>query len=172
MIIGITGKSGVGKSTYARQLVEGSDFWVIDVDKIAHRIMNSTDVKWLLKDTFGTEAIKDGVVDRKYIGDLVFTNRHKYKSVSDAIWYQMKLEIDEILSRHENVVLEWILLPHTHYWSMCDKRILIIADEKQRQKMVMKRDNISKEYLDKRDSAGIRYDDFVFDEIIKNEYKP
>ena len=171
MIIGITGKSGVGKSTYACKLAEGSDFWVIDVDKIAHRIMNLTDIKWLLRDTFGTEAIKDGVIDRKYIGDLVFTNRHKYKSVSDIIWYRIKLEIDEILSRHKNVVLEWILLPHTHYWNMCDKKILITANEDQRKEMVMKRDNISKEYLEKRDSASISYDNFVFDEIINNEYK-
>ena len=168
MIIGITGKSGSGKSTYARQIAEGSGFWVIDVDKIAHKIMELTDIKWLLKDVFGDAAVKDGVVNRKYLGDLIFTNRHKYKDVCDVVWDLMKSEIDHILSVHENVILEWILLPHTHYWNMCDRKILMIVDEDARKKRVMARDNISSEYLDKRDSAGINYDDIEFDQVVRS----
>lgn len=174
MIIGITGKSGSGKTTYACQIAEGTDFWVINIDKIAHNIMNLTDNQWLLKDIFGAEAIKDGVVDRKYIGDLLFTNRHKYEAMCDVIWYQMKCEIDRILSMHENVILDWILLPHTHYWKMCDKKILVVADEEDRKRRVMVRDNISAEYLSKRDAAGISYNNIAFDQIIyttKEEYR-
>ena len=54
---------------------------------------------------------------------------------------------------------------------MCDKKILIIADEDSRKEKVMLRDSISKEYLDKRDSASISYNEFDFDEIIKNTYR-
>lgn len=170
MIIGITGKSGVGKSTYACKIAEENGFRVVHIDKISHGIMNLAAIKARLIDIFGDEVIKDGVVDRKYLGDLIFTNRHMYKEMSDLIWDMMKHRIDHILSTYENVILDWILLPHTHYWKMCDKKILIIANEEQRKEMVMKRDNISKEYLEKRDSASISYDDFVFDEIINNEY--
>lgn len=170
MIIGITGKSGVGKSTYALKIAEENGFRVLHVDKISHGIMNLPAIKAKLIDMFGNEVIKDGTVDRKYLGDLIFTNRHTYKEMSDLIWDMMKHRIDHILSTHENVILDWILLPHSHYWKMCDKKILITADEEQRKEMVMKRDNISKEYLEKRDSASISYDDFVFDEIIYNKY--
>lgn len=170
MIIGITGKSGVGKSTYANKIAEENGFRVVHIDKISHGIMNLAAIKAKLIDMFGNEVIKDGIVDRKYLGDLIFTNRHTYKEMSDLIWGMMKQKIDLILSTHENVILDWILLPHSHYWNMCDKKILIIADEEQRKEMVMKRDGISKEYLEKRDSASISYDDFVFDEIINNKY--
>lgn len=170
MIIGITGKSGVGKSTYACKIAEDNEFCVVHIDKIAHKLMGLPTFKVKFRGIFGDEVIKNGVVDRKYLGDLVFTNRHLYKEMSDLIWKSMKAEIDYIISTHENVILDWILLPHSHYWNMCDKKILIVANEERRKEMVMKRDSISKEYLEKRDSASIDYDDFQFDEVIYNEY--
>lgn len=170
MIIGITGKSGVGKSTYARKISEENGFHVVHIDEVSHQVMELPDVKLRLSDIFGNKIIKGEVVDRKYLGDLIFTNRHLYKEMSDIVWKEMKSQIENIISTHENIILDWILLPHSHYWKMCDKKILITADEEQRKEMVIKRDNISKEYLEKRDSASISYDDFVFDEIINNKY--
>lgn len=171
MIIGITGKSGVGKSTYANKLAKENGFEVISFDEMSHRVMNLTKVQEKLIEIIGEEVIKDSVVDRKYLGDLIFTNRHLYKEMSDIVWKEMKVEIDYDLLTNKNVILDWILLPHSHYWNMCDKKILIVADEEQRKEKVMIRDNISKEYLEKRDSASISYDDIEFDEVIMNEYK-
>lgn len=170
MIIGITGKSGSGKSTYSRQIAEKYKFHVVHIDDVSHEIMNLPAIKTRLIDIFGDEVIKDEVIDRKYLGDLIFENRHLYHEMSDLIWDMMKSRIDHIISTHENVILDWILLPHTHYWKMCDTKILIVADEEDRKKRVMARDNISAEYLNKRDSAGINYDDIEFDEIIENKY--
>ena len=166
MIIGITGKSGSGKSTYARQLAEENGFRVINIDKVSHGIMSLPAIKAKLIDLFGHEVMKDGVVDRKYLGELIFENRHLYKEMSDLVWDMMKHRIDDIISTHENVILDWILLPHTHYWKMCDTKILMVADEEDRKKRVMARDNISAEYLSKRDSAGIDYNNIEFDQVI------
>lgn len=166
MIIGVTGKSGSGKSTYARKISKENGFRVVHIDKIAHGIINLPAFKAKFIDIFGDEVIQNGVVDRKYLGDLVFTNRHLYKELSNLIWDMMKHRIDDIISTHENVILDWILLPHTHYWKMCDKKILMVADEEDRKKRVIARDNISLEYLNKRDSAGINYDDVEFNQII------
>lgn len=169
MIIGVTGKSGVGKSTYARRVAAENCFCVIHIDNIAHGVMKLPSIKAKLIDVFGYEVIKDGEIDRKYLGELVFVNRHLYKEISDLIWDTMKHRIDDIISTYPDVILDWILLPHTHYWEMCDKKILVIADEDDRKSRVMARDNISAEYLNKRDSAGINYDDILFDEVINNE---
>lgn len=166
MIIGITGKSGAGKSTYARQLAEENGFRVVNIDKIAHSIINLPAYKAILMDLFGDEVIKDGAVDRKYLGDLIFENRHLYEEMSGLIWKIMKHRIDHILSTHKNVILDWILLPHTHYWKICDTKILMVADEEDRKQRVMARDNISAEYLSKRDAAGISYNGIEFDQII------
>ena len=169
MIIGVTGKSGVGKSTYARKLAEDNGFFVIHIDQVSHKILNLPAYKAKLRDMFGDEVVGESI-DRKRLGDLIFTNRHLYKELSELIWQAIKIDINYHLSKHENVVLDWILLPHTHYWNMCDKKILVVADEEERKRRVMARDNISAEYLNKRDSAGISYDDIEFDEIIENKY--
>lgn len=171
MIIGITGKSGVGKSIYADKISKKNGFYVIHIDELSHRVMEISNVKQKLIETFGEEVIKDGLINRKYLGDLIFTNRHSYEEMSNIVWEELKNKINHELLCHRDVILDWILLPHSHYWNMCDKKILIVADEKQRKEKVMIRDNISKEYLEKRDSAGINYDDIEFDEIVINEYK-
>lgn len=171
MIIGITGKSGVGKSTYANKLAKENGFYVIHVDEVSHRVMEFSNVKQKLIETFGEEIIKDGLINRKHLGDLIFTNRHSYEEMNDIVWQELKNEINRELSSYKDVILDWILLPHSHYWNMCDKKILIVADEEQRKEKVMMRDNISKEYLEKRDSASISYDDIEFDEVIENMYR-
>lgn len=171
MIIGVTGKSGVGKTTYSNTLAKDNHFYVIHIDDFSHDVMECEPIKTELVKIFGNVIIKNDKIDRKYLGDLVFTNRHLYEEISNLIWAETKIKIDSVLQSHKDVILDWILLPHSHYWKMCDRKILIIADENDRKKKVMKRDGISKEYLEKRDSAGISYDEFDFDEIIKNEYK-
>ena len=171
MIIGITGKSGVGKTTYSNKIAKDNDFYVAHIDDLSHEVMECESIRSELIKIFGDTIIKNGKIDRKYLGDLVFTNRHLYEDMSNLVWAETKIKIDSILESHKNVILDWILLPHSHYWKMCDKKILIIADEDSRKEKVMLRDNISKEYLEKRDSAGISYDEFNFDEIIKNEYR-
>lgn len=171
MIIGITGKSGVGKSTYANKIAKDFNMYVIHIDEISHKIMELPNVKENLIKTFGTNVIQNGLINRKYLGDMIFTNRHLYEEMNDIVWQEMKHEIDRELQNHENIVLDWILLPHSHYWKLCDKKVLITADERQRREKVMLRDNISEEYLDKRDSASIDYDDIKFDEIITNTYE-
>lgn len=171
MIVGITGKSGVGKTTYANKIAENNGFHVIHIDEISHEVMELEYIKTKLIDVFGNDVVKNGAIDRKYMGDLVFTNRNLYQSISDLIWKETKAKINSIIDTHKNIILDWILLPHSHYWKMCDKKILIVADEEMRKQKVIQRDNISKEYLKKRDSASISYDGISFDEVIENEYR-
>ena len=171
MIIGITGKSGSGKSTYAKNLAKENGYHVIHIDEIGHKVLESDYVKNKLIEIFGKDSVVSGTVNRKYIGDLIFTQRHLYQNLSDLVWEDMKAEINKELTSYPNVILDWLLLPHTHYWKMCDKKILIIADENERKRRVMARDNISAEYLNKRDAAGINYDGIEFDEIKENYYE-
>jgi len=168
MIIGVTGKSGSGKSTYARKLAKETGFHVISFDEMSHRVMNLSHIQEKLIEKFGEENVKDdGLFSRKRLGDLIFSNRHAYKELTDIVWEAIQVDVDYDILTHENVILDWILLPHTHYWNMCDKKILITANEEIRKARVLLRDNITKEYLEKRDSASISYDEYTFDEIIE-----
>lgn len=166
MIIGITGKSGCGKSTYARKLGAETGFYVVDIDKISHKILNLPELQDEFMRIFGNNVVKNDIIDRQYIGDLIFENRHLYEGLTNIVWTRMRSEIDSVISEHENVILEWILLPHTRYWKSCDTKILVTCEDTTRISRVLLRDNISKEYLSKRDSASIDYSDIIFDKVI------
>lgn len=72
VIIGLTGNAGSGKTTIANILRE-MGFSVIDADKEAHEVLKHPEVIWFLRENL-PEALKNGEVDRKVLGDKVFTD--------------------------------------------------------------------------------------------------
>ena len=172
-IIGVTGKSGSGKTTFASLLAKELKCKHIDIDKIGHEAIFRPEILDTLCETFGAEILdENGKLDRKKMGDIVFTQRHKMKELSDLTWEFMQQQLDSILLQgDETIVLEWILLPHSRYWKKCDCKILVTSDNEIRKNKVMERDNISEEYFDKRDSASIDYTKTYFDYIFENDYK-
>ena len=164
MIIGITGKSGVGKTTLSK-LFKG--YTLINVDDIAHTVLDRPDIHQAISAAFGEDVANS---DRKVLGDIIFSNRQKISRLSNIIWDTMCEYIDMTINNNKDVIIDWILLPHTKYFRLCDVKILIKSDNDERVKRVLKRDNISKEYLGKRDSHSIAYDEFLFDYVIHNNY--
>lgn len=172
-IIGITGKSGSGKTTFASFLAKKLKCKHVDVDKIGHEALFRPEIFDFLCEKFGTEILdENSKIDRKKMGDIIFTQRHKMKELSDLTWSFMQQQLDSILSQDdETIVLEWILLPHSKYWKKCDCKILVTADDGKRKNKVIKRDHISEEYFEKRDSASIDYSQIDFDYILENNYQ-
>ena len=176
MIIGITGKSGVGKNHFAEQLKKINPALVhIDVDKIGHEAMVKPEILDQIIAAFGDSFIEDGKINRPMLGDLIFNNREKYKELSKIVWDEMEKAIDGIIAKFSDnmiepcdFILNWILLPKSKYWDMCDIKYLITRDEINRVESVLKRDNISHEYLIKRDMNGIDYDENDFDWVVNN----
>lgn len=163
MLIGITGKSGSGKTTLAKWLAEYSHFEVIDVDEIGHSILDNEDVRKKIKEKFGVEVSS---TDRKALGEIVFNNREKMKEYADMTFEIMCEKIDEIIIGHENVIIEWILLPQTKYFDLCDVKILCKRSYENRLKAVQERDHISTEYFETREKNSIEYNEDLFDKII------
>lgn len=163
MLIGITGKSGSGKTTLAKWLAQYSNFYVIDVDEVGHSILDREDVQKLIKEKFGVEVSS---TNRKALGEVVFNNREKMKEYADMTFELMCEKINEKIIAHENVIIEWILLPQTIYFDLCDEKILCKRSYENRLKSVKERDNISTEYFETREKNSIEYNEDLFDKII------
>lgn len=169
MIVGFTGKSGVGKSTFAKKYAKEHGYYYLDIDDVGHKVLDDLEVKRQVKEKFGIEVSSN---NRKKLGELVFASRNnEMKKLADITWGKMKDLINQYIDFEGNhgIVLDWILLPHTHYFKMCDLKILVTAPEELRRERVMKRDNITDEELNLRDNASIEYNENDFDEIIYNQ---
>jgi dephospho-CoA kinase len=171
MIIGITGKSGVGKNRYAEMLCKINPALThIDIDEIGHSVLAEPDVVDRVRKAFGNDVVNECVVDRKKLGELVFGSRDKYKELCDITWGRMKVRIDEAIEASgENCVLNWILLPKTEYFGMCELKFLITRDNESRMTALVLRDKITLEKILERDNASIEYNEADFDYVIRNE---
>lgn len=171
-LICVTGKSGSGKSTFARYVAAIHDCAYIDVDEIGHDSLIQEDVIRGLCQNFGKEILGiDGKIDRKKLGKIVFNDNSKMEILNDLTWHYMERTIDSrIQMTTKPVVIDWILLPKTKYWDLCDIKVLVEADITKRKQVVVARDNISEEYFDSRDSASIDYSPYDFDYVFSNDY--
>ena len=176
MIIGISGKSGSGKTTLSNYIKDTSKKEVIhlDIDKVGHKVLLLDEVKEELINTFGEDVINNELVNRKRLGEIVFDNRDEMQKLTDITWKYMQLEIDKYVSKNTNniiLILDWLLLPITKYFEICDIKILLDIPYEVRKKRAMQRDNITEEQFDLREKASIELDRGLFDYILESNNK-
>lgn len=171
-LICITGKTGTGKSTIALSLAKKLNGLYIDIDKIGHQATSDPIISKKLCNIFGDNILdKTGIIDRKKLGNIVFSDTDKMQILTDITWEYMEQELDEILlQKQPYFIFDWALLPKVKYWDMCDIKILVTSDDNIRKKRILERDHISKEYLEKRESAALDYSTLSFDYIFDNDY--
>lgn len=80
--IALTGGIATGKSS-ATALLSLYGFRFIDADKIAHAHLDEQ--KEAIATLFGAEYVKEGKVDRKSLGKLIFADKEKKKALEDLL---------------------------------------------------------------------------------------
>lgn len=167
MYIGICGKQGSGKSTLAKKLLEELNNYIyVDIDKIGHQVNELDEVKQELITTFGKDILTDNKINRKLLGKKVFNNQDNMDKLVDITWKYMEKEIDKIILNSKNVIFDWQLLPKVKYFKMCDLKILVDTPFNIRKERILKRDNISPEYLKSREDSSIIYNKEDFDIVL------
>ena len=95
MIIGVTGKSGVGKSTYSKKLAKELGYYYLDIDEIGHKLLDDPEIKKQIKEKFNIEVSS---TNRKKLGELVFASRNnEMKQLADITWEKMQDVIDNYI---------------------------------------------------------------------------
>lgn len=172
MIISIVGKSGSGKSTITKKLVElNPKIRYLDIDKIGHYVNDFPQVQEQLIDAFGNSIIEEGKVNRKILSSIVFNDKEAMKALTDITWPAMEKIVDEYLNKNKDkiIILDWLLLPKTKYLEESDLKILVTAPLKVRMERVIIRDKITKEKFLEREKATIKFNPNNFDIVVEND---
>lgn len=174
-ILGLTGGIASGKSTVAK-LFKEHDAVVIDADKIAHQIMTPGQPGLqAIVATFGGEYLaSDGTLDRRKLGQLVFSDQQALTTLNQLTHPLIRQEIIRLIKQAQEqqvalIVLDVPLLFETGYEQICDAVLVVdVAPEIQIQR-VMQRDHLDEAGAKARIAAQMNHDerlrraDFVID---------
>tara|TARA_Y100001970_G_C13967528_1_gene716408 strand:+ start:13 stop:609 length:597 start_codon:yes stop_codon:yes gene_type:complete len=91
IFVAITGGIGSGKSTFAKE-IKKRGFSLLDSDEEVAKIYNNPNKNFLkfLKNTGFEKAIVRGKINKKYIADIIFSNKDIKKSLENYIFKIVK----------------------------------------------------------------------------------
>ena len=93
MII-LTGSIATGKSSTC-SFLKKEGYEIVDADKIAREVID----KGVIKALFGSKYIKNGDIDRKALGDLIFKDAKKREILNDYIHPLIREKIYKIVAK-------------------------------------------------------------------------
>lgn len=96
--IALTGGIGSGKSTTS-SLLKLYGYSVICADRISHEVLE--DNSCLVVERFGSEILSDGKVDRRKLGEIVFSNKDVKKELESILHPLIKDKIEILASSLE-----------------------------------------------------------------------
>ena len=165
MKIGISGKSGSGKSSVARYISDKLGFILVDLDIVSKNIRDK--YKKEIQELVKKEIIVDDKIDSKKLGEILFEDKELMDKYNLYI-YQKQLDV---LKEYENdnIVIDSMFLPIMDIFNELDFKIYVKCDDIIRMERVIKRDSVSKEYFLARDKNSLNYNEGDFDFIINNE---
>ncbi len=145
--IGITGGIGSGKSTVAKAF-EVLGIPVYYADDASKRLMNEDEeLKEAVQVQFGKAAYTHGLLNRKYIADIVFNNPAKLALLNSIVHPATLRDADEWMQRQTApyAIKEAALIFESGSQEKLDKVIGVYAPEAIRIHRVMQRDKITRD---------------------------
>ncbi len=151
IVLGLTGQTGAGKSTLCRYLQQ-KGCTVIDADQVARNVVEkgSACIADIVLE-FGVEYLTmDGNLNRRKLGESVFTDKVKLKKLNDIMFpyiiNNIKEKIAEAKEASEGIIiLDAPTLFESGCDKFCDKVISVIAAQDVRCHRIIERDGLSEE---------------------------
>lgn len=155
LVFGITGGSGSGKS-YISELFRQRGIDVFDADKTARQVVMPDGSAYAeLYEHFGGEYFdKDGILLRRKLADLVFSDSEQLGILNEITHKHIKRQLEKDLeTASEAAAIDGAVIIGSPVEGMCKFLVGIVADRQTRIKRITVRDAISAEAAEKRINA-------------------
>lgn len=146
-LVGLTGNICSGKSKVA-EYFEELGAYIIDLDKVVHELYDKNiSLRYRLYKNFGLRiSNKKLKVNRKKLGEIVFSDKSKLKKLEEIVWPYVNKETERRIKNKKGIIMvEAALLYESGLDKKFDKNVLVIVDEEKQIKRLMKKKNVSKE---------------------------
>jgi dephospho-CoA kinase len=145
--VGITGGIGSGKSVICN-VFQNLGIPVFQADMEARKLMSENEnIRTGLLDYFGEKVFKDEQLDRKYLGDRIFSDQDARTYVNSLVHPAVRVDFIRWVQKQGRtpyVIEEAALLFETGAWKELDYNILIDAAVETRIARVIHRDGINR----------------------------
>ncbi|MBR4502722.1 MAG: dephospho-CoA kinase [Clostridia bacterium] len=144
-VIGITGGIACGKTNLTDALKElGAN--VIDADEVSRALTApGGDALIPIRTVFGDGVFRDGDLDRRALGSIVFSDPDKKKLLEDILHPMIRNRIAFLLDRAEGIVfLSAPLLFECGYEKICDEVWCVYVPQKEQLRRLMARDRLTR----------------------------
>ena len=153
-IIGLTGRSGSGKSTVCEAAVK-LNIPVMDCDRVyAEMTSHPTPFLEAIAETFGTSCVRDGALYRPAMREIVFGSEESRRKLNALTSRYMGEALKETVSSLEGksklLLLDAPTLFDTGLDLLCDWTVCVVAPEKDCLARIMLRDGIDENAAAKR----------------------
>lgn len=159
-IIGLTGSIATGKSQVSKYLKD-KGIKVVDADLIARDVANYKSVKNKIKKVFGDDLYIDDQLDRKKLAEIIFAKKIQREKLNDIMHPEIYKEINKETKGKEDLVFVDIPLLFENedinkkYGLNFDEIWLVYVDRETQIRRLMNRDDISREYAEKKINSQI-----------------
>ncbi len=173
--VGLTGGIACGK-TVVRKLLADKGVFTVDADTIVHRLMGpNSELSGKIRDAFGAGILaEDDSVDRKKLGDLVFTNPDARRQLNQLVHPCVIREEKRLLAEAERIgerlaVVDAALMIETGTYREYDCLVVVFCEKRLQIQRLMERDGISRKKAEQRIEAQLpaeekkRLADFLVD---------
>jgi pantetheine-phosphate adenylyltransferase/dephospho-CoA kinase len=159
-IIGVTGEIGVGKSYVSDLIVStankmGIPCHNIDLDRIGHQILEELkepryqQIRNDLINKFGkTIGLPNGMINRKALGQIVFTNSKKLQDLNQIMLKPILVRLKrEFVDKKGIIILNGALLAEAGMLHLCNNNIILLSCQKNIQQERLKNRGLNKSQL-------------------------
>ena len=161
VVAALTGSIATGKTVVLDYFRDNLGFKVVSADSVGHEILKNTEIIEKIGRTFGPDVIKNGSIDRKILGKIVFSDKAellKLNEITHPAILQKTFEIIDEISETSPVILEAAILIEAG-WHKYFKTVMLTWCKPEIQlDRLMTRDNISEEEAKKRIASQMSFE--------------